>query len=173
MFKRALILILAALLFALGLGILGFLNSIPSIKEKRALARMRLEEEALARTFEIWVVRSGFRQKSTGARDIYVPSLLVEAVNLSGSTSKPSTFMATFLRNGRTFCGAGGSIPALKPGDGCELWLKCIELTGLGSVAWGLSLAETTEPMNYEVWLESGRASIIVAKGELKSSLLE
>jgi hypothetical protein len=172
MFKRALIFVLAIALFAMGLGVLGILNSIPSTKEKKALAKMRLEEEALSKSLEILVVRSGFQRKSTGERDIYVPCLFVQAVNSTTQTSKPATLRAGFLRNGRTFCMAAGSIPTLKPGDGCEFWLKCIELLGFSSVAWGLSLAETTEPMNFEIWLESGRVSIVVAKDQLKSTLL-
>jgi hypothetical protein len=171
MFKRVLVFILAVALFAAGLGILGLLNSIPSTKEKRALAKTRAAEEALSRSFGILVVQSGFQRKSSGARDIYVPSVLVQAVNSSGLTSKPATLRAVFLRNGRTFCMAAGSVPALEPGAACELWLKCIELTGFGSVAWGLSLAETTEPMDYEIQLESGRVSVTVSKDKLSSIL--
>jgi len=172
MFKRALVFILAVALFALGLGILGFLNSIPSTKEKRALAKMRLEEDALSRSFEILVVRSGFQRKSAGARDIYVPCLLVQAVNSSALRTKASTLRVVFLRNGRTFCMAAGSVPVLEPGKDCELWLRCIELMGFASVARGLSLAETTEPMDYEIHLESGRVSLAVTKDKLDSVLL-
>jgi hypothetical protein len=171
MFKRVLVFSLAVALFAAGLGFLGFLNSIPSTKDKKALAKIRQEEDALSRSFDILVVQSGFQRKSTGARDIYVPSLLVQAINSSGLTSKPAMLRAVFLRNGRTFCMAAGSVPALKPGAGSEIWLKCIELTGFGSVAWGLSLAETTEPMDYEIHLESGRVSVTVTKDKLTSIL--
>ncbi len=171
MFKRALLFLLAVAVFAAGLGILGFLNSIPSIKEKRALAKLRTEEERLAKSYEVLVLRSGFQRKSTGDRDIYVPCLYVQVVNASGQTSRPATVWAHFTRNGRTFCRAAGSIPALEPGAGSELWLKCIELMGFASVARGLSLAETTEPMEYGVALESGRVSVVVARDKLKSQL--
>jgi hypothetical protein len=172
MVRRALVFILALAVFAVGLGVLGLLNRIPSTKEKMALAKLRLEEESLSRSFEILVVRTGFQRKSTGARDVYVPCLLVQAVNTSPQTSKRATLRADFLRNGRTFCMAAGSVPALEPEAGCELWLKCIELTGFGSVAWGLSLAETTEPMDFVIHLETSRASVVVAKDRLKSILL-
>lgn len=172
MVKRALIFFLALGAFAVGVGILGFLNNIPSAKEKRALAKLRLEEESLSRSFEILVVRTGFQRKSTGARDVYVPCLLVQAVNTSPQTSKRATLRADFLRNGRTFCMSAGSVPSLEPGAGSELWLKCIELTGFGSVAWGLSLAETTEPMDFVIHLETRQASVVVAKDRLKSILL-
>ena len=173
MLRRALVFAAAVAVFALGLGILGILNSIPSIKEKRALAKIHLEETALSKSFEVWVARSGFQQKSTGARDIYVPCLLVQVANPTAVRSRPATMRATFLRNGLSFCAAAGSVPVLEPGAGCELWLKCIELTGFGAVARGVSLAETMEPMDYEVWLESGRVSIVVAKDRVKMVLLE
>jgi hypothetical protein len=171
--RRALVFAAAVAVFALGLGLLGVLNSIPSIKEKRALAKIRLEEEALSKSFEVWVARSGYQRKSTGARDIYVPCLLVQVVNSTAARSRPATMRATFLRNGQSFCAAAGSVPVLEPGAGCELWLKCIELTGFGAVARGVSLAETTEPMDYMVWLGSGGVSIVIAKDSLKTVLLE
>lgn len=173
MTRRVLVFILAVAVFIAGLAVLGFLNSVPSTKERRALAKIRLEEEALSRSFDVRVVRSGFQRRSTGARDIYVPCLFAQAVNSSPRTSKPVTLRVDFKRNGDTFCRALGGVPALEPGAGCELWLKCIELTGFGSLARGLSLAETTKPMNYELFLDSGRVSVVVGKGELKSVLLE
>jgi hypothetical protein len=172
MFRRAVVFVLAVAVFAIGLGILGFLNSIPSTKEKRALAKLRQEEESLSRSFAVLVIRSGFQRKSTGERDIYVPCLFVQVANSSSLTSRPVTLRAAFLRNGRTFCGAAGSVPALEPEAGCELWLKCIELLGFASVARGVSLAETTEPMDFVIFLETSRASIVVAKDRLKAQLL-
>jgi len=172
MLKRILVLISAVAVFMAGLAILLFFNSIPSIKEKKALAKIRLEEAELSRSFVAGVVRSGFQRKSTGARDIYVPCLLVQVVNTAASASKPATLRAAFQRNGGSFCAAAGSLPGLEPGAGCEIWLKCIELTGFGAVARGVSLAETTEPMDYTVWLESGRVSIVVTKDKVTSVLL-
>jgi hypothetical protein len=172
MLKRTLTFVAAVAVFAAGLAVLGFLNGLPSTKEKKALARMRLEEESLSKSFEILVLRSGFQRKSTGARDIYVPCLLVQVVNSSGQGSQPATLRAIFLRNGQFFCGTAGSVPALEPGAGCELWLKCIELVGFASVARGLSLAETTERMDYDVVLESGRVSVVAARDKLRSVLL-
>jgi hypothetical protein len=171
MIKRALIFLAAVLLFATGLGILGVLNSIPNAKEKRALAKIRAEEETLSRSFDVSILRSGFQRRSTGARDIYVPSLLVMVANSSPSASKPAVVRADFLRNGRTFCMAQGLIPSLKSGETCELWLKCIELMAFGSVAWGLSLAETTEGMDFVIFVESRQASVAVAKDKLKALL--
>ncbi len=172
MLKRTLAFVAAVAVFAAGLAVLGFLNSLPSTKEKRALARMRLEEESLSKTFEVQVLRSGFQRRSTGARDIYVPCLFVQVVNSSGRGSQPATLRGTFLRDGQFFCGAAGSVPALEPGAGCELWLKCIELMGFASVARGVSLAETTEAMDYEIVLSSGRISVVAARDKLRSVLL-
>ena len=40
-----------------------------------------------------------------------------------------------------------------------------------GSVAWGLSLAETTEGMDFVIFVESRQASVAVAKDKLKALL--
>ena len=172
MLRRSLVFLMALAVFAGGLAILGFLNSLPSAEEKRALARMRLDEESLSKSFDVLVIRAGFQRRSAAGRDIFVPCLLARALNSSSLSSKPATLRARFLRKGDVFCAAEGSIPALEPGAGCELWLKCIELLGFASVARGLTLAETTAPMDFEIVLESGGISVVVVKDQLRSLLL-
>lgn len=171
MVKRALFFLSAVSLFVIGLGILGVLNSIPNAREKRALAKIHADEEALSRSFEVLVVRSGFQRRSTGARDIYVPSLLVLVTNSSPVASKQALVKAEFRKNGRTFCVAQGLVPGLEAGKSCEIWLKCIELMAFGSVAWGLSLAETTEGMDCIISMEARRVSVVVAKNKLNALL--
>ena len=169
MLKRGLIFVASALLFVLAIGILVILFNIPSTKEKRALEKLRLEELRLSQSFDIVVVQSGYREKFTGERDIYVPSLLIRATNISDLTSNAANVTVEFLKNHRTFCMARAAVSTLKPGGYSELWLKCIDLVGFGSIAWGLSLAETTEGLDYVISLSSGRASIVVAEDKLKT----
>ena len=171
MVRRILIFEVSILVFVAGIWLLATLSNIPSIKEKKALAKIRLEEKALFETFDVIVMQSGFRKRTSGQRDIYVPCLLVRAVNISGQTTKPATLEAEFLKDGRTFCRAGGSIPSLKPAEGWEVWLKCIDSVGFGAVAWGISLAETTEGMDYEVSISSGGYSVVLIKDKLRSFL--
>jgi hypothetical protein len=170
MLKRGLIFIAAALLFVLGISIYGMLSSMLTSKEKKASEKIRLDEKRLSQSFDIVVVQSGYRKIFTGERDVYVPSLLIRATNISDLTSKDADLTAEFLKDHRTFCRAGGPVQALKPGEYCEIWLKCIDFVGLGSVAWGLSLAETTVGLDYVVILSSGRASIVVVKDKLRTT---
>jgi len=172
MLRRILALISAFILLGLGIAVILILVNTPTGKEKAALAKIRAEENELARDFDVVVLRSGFQKRKSGERDIYVPALLVRVANFSGTASKAVSLSAEFLRQGRIFCGAWGAVPELKPEESSEIWLKCIELTGFGSVAWGLTLAETTEAMDYQVHLESKRASLLVIKGSLGSMLL-
>lgn len=167
MLKKTLIFIAAALLFVLGLGIFGVVSSTLTSKEKKALEKIRLEEKKLSQSFDVVVVQSGFRLRSTGQRDIYIPSLLVRVTNISALTSNEANLTVEFLKKRRTFCRARGAVQGLKPREYCEMWLKCIDFVGFGSVAWGLSLAETTEGLDYVVFLRSGRTSIIVAEDKL------
>jgi hypothetical protein len=82
------------------------------------------------------------------------------------------TLRAEFMKKeGRTFCASANGLPSLRPGETYEIWLKCVESFGFGSVAWGLSLAETTEGMDFEVTLISGSASVAAAKGPLTAML--
>jgi hypothetical protein len=170
MLRRALLFLLATSLFVLGLGILAFLFNTNTGREKDALAKIQREENALARTYDVLVMQSGYRKKESGRRDIYVPSLLVRATNVSDGTARAAAVRVEFLRNGRIFCGAYGLVPELKPGESSELWLKCIDFVGFGSVAWGLSLAETTETMEYRIHLESRAVSITVLQDKLRTA---
>ncbi len=169
MLRRGLIFVASALLFVLAIGILVILSNIPSSKEKRALEKLRQEETKLSQGFDVVVVQSGYRIRANGERDIYIPSLLVRATNISDLTSNVAYLTVEFLKKQRTFCMARAAVPSLKPGGYSELWLKCIDLVGFGSVAWGLSLAETTEGLDYVMSLSSGRASIIVAADKLRT----
>jgi hypothetical protein len=170
MLRRAVLFLAAVAIFVLGLGLLAILFNTPSGREKEGLERMRREEAALARAFDVVVMREGFAQRRSGRREIYIPSLLVRASNMSEATSEPVTLRAEFLRKGSIFCGASGGVPVLKAGENTEIWLKCIEATGFGSVARGLSLAETTEPVEYVIFLESSRARVSVVRDTLRTA---
>jgi hypothetical protein len=171
MFKRALILVAATFLFISGVGILMILTNTPSGKEKKALAIIRSEENELSKCFDVLVVHAGFQKRATGTRDIYVPCLLVWSTNISGQLSLPVTIRAEFINNGHLFCAAINRIPALEPRKTLEIWLKCIDFVGFGSVARGFTLADTTKGLEYQITLESARASIAVTHGKLNSML--
>jgi hypothetical protein len=171
MLKRAFTLVAATVLFFLGIGIIMILINLPTAKEKKALATIRSEENELAKCFDIVVVRAGFQKRSTGTRDIYVPSLLVWTTNNSAQVSRPVTIRAEFTSNGRLFCAAINRLPALEAGKTLEIWLKCIDFVGFGSVAQGLTLADTTRGLEYQIALESERASIAATHGILNSIL--
>ncbi len=172
MLRRALLFVLAILVFVLGVAVFVVLLNGPSGNEKKAWERIRLEETALSRSFDVAVIRSGFLRRSTGLRDIYIPALLVRTTNLSASASPDTTLRAYFHRKGRLLCVASAFVPVLKPGESPEIWMKCVELTGFGSVAWGLTLAETTDPVDFELRLESRRVSVVVAKTTLGPRIL-
>jgi hypothetical protein len=171
MFKRVLIIIAATFLLILGIGIIMILLNMPTGKEKKALAIIQSEEKELSRSFDILVVRAGFQKRATGTRDIYVPCLLVWANNNSEQVSRPVTLRAEFTGNGRPFCAAMNRIAALEPGKTLEIWLKCIDFVGFGSVARGLSLAETIKGLEYRIVVESDRASIVTTHGRLNTIL--
>jgi hypothetical protein len=172
MFRRALLFIAAILLFVLGIGLIVFLLNMPSGKEKKAWERIRQQETALSRTFDVVIVQSGFLKRSTGKRDIYIPALLVRTTNMSDAPSKETTLNAWFGRKGNPLCAARSFIPALKPGGSQEVWMKCVELTGFGSIARGLTLAETTETVDVEVYLGSRDVSVLVTKSTLGQRIL-
>ena len=133
---------------------------------------IRSEEKELSRIFNVVVARAGFQRRSMETRDIYVPSLLVWATNISDRLSRPVTLRAEFTGNDRPFCTASNRIPALEPGETYEIWLKCIDFVGFGSVVQGLTLAETVNGLEYQIVLALDRASITAAHGRLESLLL-
>ncbi len=170
--RRVLLFVSAIFVFALGIAVLVILLNAPSGNDKKDWERIRQQETALSRGFDVVVIRSGFLKRSTGQRDIYIPALLVGATNMSEAASQETGLWAWFGRKGGALCAARGFIPVLKPGERLEIWMKCVELTGFGSVAWGLTLAETTDPVDYELRLESRRVSVVVAKAILGSRIL-
>ena len=172
MLRRVLLFVSAILVFILGIGIVVFLLNMPSGKEKRNWERVRQQESALTRSFDVVVIRSGFLKRNSGRRDIYIPALLVRTTNMSDTDSPETILWASFSRKGDLLCGARSFIPVLKPGESPEIWMKCVELTGFGSVARGLTLAETTEPVDFELHLQSRGVSVVAAKGILGSRIL-
>ena len=172
MFKRVLIFLAAAALFAAGVILLAMLSGVPSGKERKTWDQIRAEEKSLARSFDVLVLRSGFQKKGRGQGDIYVPAVLVQIINRSKTPSKPSVLSIRFLQKDRTFCRDQGRIPSLAAEEIWEGWLKCVELTGFGSVVWGVSLPEMATRMDYEISLESGRAAITIAKDRVRPLFL-
>jgi hypothetical protein len=172
MFRRALLFIAAILLFVLGIGLIVFLLNMPSGKEKTARERIRRQESTLAENFDVVVIRSGFLKRSTGQRDIYIPALLVRTANMSETPTREVTLSAWFGRKGSSLCAARTFVPVLKPGESQDIWLKCVELTGFGSIARGLTLAEMTETVDVEVYLGWRDASVLVTKSSLGQRIL-
>ncbi len=172
MFKRVVIFLAAAALFAAAIGLVAVIYGIPSGKQRKAFEEIRAEERVLAESYDVLVVRSGFQKKNSGQGDIYVPAVLVLIKNISKAPSKSSILSARFLQKDRTFCRDRARIPALDAGEAWEVWLKCVEPTGFGSLVWGVSLAETAAPMGYEISLESGRAAIAIEKNRIRPLFL-
>jgi len=167
--KRTLAFLLAILIIALGIGLLTILFNTPNGRQRRAMEKMRRDESRLAGGFDVLVIQSGYRVRKTEGHDIYIPALLVRATNISSETSKAAGIRAEFLRKGEIFCAADSRIPELNSGESSEIWLKCIDLVGFGSIARGLSLAETTEATEYRISLEARNVTVTVLEGTLRT----
>jgi len=170
MAKRLLLFVLAAAIFLAGAAVFSLLSNIPTSREKKAQAEIRDAENRLRREYGVLAVLSGFQRRTGGNGDVYVPSVLVRVANLTDAPSSEIAIRAEFSRAGRGFCRDRNSVPELKPGESWDLWLTCIEPTGFGSVAWGLPLAETAEPMTFAVYLDTDRISVLMIAEPMKSA---
>jgi hypothetical protein len=160
------------LVFVVALSFVLYFSGRHSTKDKKA-SQMR-NEMGKAPLSDIYaVVRdAGYVRRSSESGEMYIPALLVQVTNTESKSEGRLLLLATFRNRSRSFCSGSVSIFRVPPGESRDVEIKCLELTGFGTIAKGMSLIETTEPLTYELWLQSGDLSIKVAEGSFSFKIL-
>jgi hypothetical protein len=143
-----------------------------STKDKKALQARVEKENALLSKTSVIVRDAGYTKRSTESGDVYIPSLLVQVMNTDSDARDRLLLYAIFTRRGQPFCSGSISVYHLPPGESREVQIRCLEPTGFGAIAKGLSLMETTAPLTYELFLQAGDVRIKVAEDGLSFKIL-
>jgi hypothetical protein len=170
--NKVILILPVVLILGAGVGLIVHLSGGLSIKDKKAMRAQKEKEAALLSKMSVVVRDAGYSRRSTLSGDVYIPSLLVQVTNMDTEPKDRLVFWAEFGREGRSFCSGLISIYNLPPGESREAQIKCLEPTGFGTIATGLSLMETTVPLNYELWLQAGDLRIKVAESSFSFNIL-
>ena len=167
------ILIIPVILFLVAVvSMIVYFSGQLSSKDKKALRARVEKEEALLSQIHVLVRDAGYSRRSTDAGPLYVPTLIVQVMN-SGSEARGQLLVyALFDKGGRTFCSGSSSVYHLPPAEARETQIKCLESTGFGAIAKGLSLLETTTPLTYELFLVAGEVHVKIADGRISFKTL-
>lgn len=160
------------LVFVVAVSFILYFSGRHSTKDKKA-SQMRNEmEKALLSSISVVVRDAGYVRRSTESGEVYIPALLVQVTNTEMKSEGRLLLLATFRKGSRSFCSGSVLIFHVPSGESREVEIKCLESTGFGAIARGMSLAETTEPLAYELSLESGGLSVKVTEGSFSFKIL-
>jgi hypothetical protein len=170
--KKLALIIPAVLIFLLGLWVLAYLTGQYSSKQKKEVQKMSLREVALRASIEFSVLDAGYIVKTAGREEIYVPELRCLISNVTNAMIENLLLYAYFTRKGEDVCGASFPVMRLKPGEERELTLKCLDSIGFGTVIKGVTLAQTTTEIHYELAAQGKGVYIDLGRGDFGFKLL-
>jgi hypothetical protein len=154
--KRFFVIFLAVFLLAVAVGLIVFLASLPSSRDKKNMAATSEKEQALLAAIEIALEDTGFVMRDMGTEEVYVPFLSVMVLNASSEPVEDLAIRVYFDCRQSFFCEGYAMIFRIQPGEITDAALKCIEPTAFGTVVKGVPLWMTTEPVSYSVQISRG-----------------
>lgn len=171
-FKKAALVIPAVLIFAAGVGLVGYFIGQLSTKDKQAFRQEEEREKEFLAGISADVVDAGYILKRTGSAEIYIPTLVVLFANATDKIREKLTLIASFDKEGRSFCSSSVSLYNLQPWESREVQVKCLEPTGFATFVTGMSLIETTQTVGYVLSLGADRMTVAVAKGDFTFKII-
>jgi len=170
--KKLALIIPAALIFCIGLFVVSYFIGQHSTKQKNELKKMKIREDAFKRSVELSVLDAGYIIRTAGREEIYVPVVRCLISNATNETIEILMLYAFFTRKGEGVCQASFPVMGLKPGEEREVSLRCLDSIGFGTVIKGVTLAQTTTDIRYEISAYGKGAYIGLARGEFGFKLL-
>lgn len=170
--NKIILIIPVVLVFIVGVSLITYFSGQLSTKDKKALQVRNEKEKAFLSSISVVVRDAGYVRRNIESGEMYIPGLLVQVTNTESKPRDRMLLLATFRKGGRSFCSGSVSIFPVLSAESRDVEIKCLESTGFGTIAKGMSLIETTEPLTYELWLESGDLSVKVAEGSFSFKIL-
>jgi hypothetical protein len=171
--NKAILIIPVVLFFVVGVSLFVFFSGQLSTRDKQALQKRKEMSGALLSSISVLVRDAGYVIRSTGSGEMYIPALLAQVTNNVSESRGRLRLLAYFRKGHLHFCSGSVSIFQISSGESRDVEIKCLEATGFGAVIQGLSLAETTEPLIYELWLQSGDLGVKVAEDSFSFKILK
>jgi len=135
--------------------------------QKRDLKEHTQPERTLMDRLEVTAVDSGFLKQQAGAREIYVPGVVVRLVNTSEDEIPAMRLRLDFSKDGQSVCVGGLAVTDFKPGENWEVLIKCSDSVFAGTVLYGIKEEDAKAGLEYEMSIEIGSTQVVVLKDVL------
>jgi hypothetical protein len=143
----------AVLIVGLILFIIAFLVSQPTPVQEKEHRKSMAQEDFLRKYIYFSVTEAGYLRRPAGVQVVYVPALFVRIDNLSDKAIDRLHLRVIFQRQDKDICQGSALVPQLQAGESRDVAIKCLQSVGFGTVFQGLSLIQTTQDLEYKVWV--------------------
>jgi hypothetical protein len=170
--RRIFLLFCAVLIMGLILLAVAFLATKPTAQQEKEFQRIAAREDFLKANIQFSVTDAGYLRRPAGVQVLYVPALFIRIDNLSEQTIERLAIRVIFKKKDKDICKGTGSVIRLMPGESRDIVFKCLGSVGFGTVFRGLNLLQTTEDLEYEVWVTYEDVTISPLEGTFKFKLV-
>ena len=170
--RRLFLWLCAALIMGLIILMLAYLVTKPTPQQEKEYQKIAAQEDFLKENIQFSLIDAGYVRRQGGAQALYVPALFVRVDNFSDRSVERLLLRVIFRREDDEICWGSIYVTQLKPGESCEVSLKCLESVGFGTIFQGLSLIQTIQELEYQVWVTYKDVVISPFEGRFKFKLI-
>lgn len=170
--RRLFLWLCAAVIMGLALLTLAFLVTKPTPQQEKEYQKIAAQEDFLMENIQFSLIEAGYLRRQGGAQALYVPALFVRIDNLSDSSVERLLLRATFRRKKNDICWGSMYVTHLEPRETRDVSLKCLESVGFGTVFQGVSLIQTMQELEYQVWVTYESVGFSPLQGKFKFKLI-
>lgn len=163
----------AVLIMGLILFVIAFLVNQPTPEQEKRHKMITAREDFLRSYVDLSVIEAGYLRRSAGAQVVYVPAVFVRINNLSEKTLDKLFLRVVFYRDDTDICEGSALVAQLRPGESYDAALRCLKLTGMGTLFQGLSLIQTIKPVDYRAWVTHENVTMALPGGQFEFTLIE
>lgn len=171
--RRLFLWLCAVLIMGLILLTLAFLVTKPTPQQEKEYKKIAAQEDFLKENIQFSLIDSGYLRRHGGAQALYVPALFIRIDNLSDRSVARLLLRAAFHRGKNDICRGSIYVAHLEPSESRDVSLKCLESVGFGSVFQGVSLIQTMQELEYQVWVTYESVGFSPIQGTFKFKLIE
>lgn len=154
------------------LSILIIMMNTPSQRVRNAHQKTMERKRNLREKIDTYIEDSGYIRKKVGRKEIYIPALLIQVTNESEEEIERMVLQASFKREDKDICRGTSLVLNLKSQQTRRVNLRCIHFVGFSTMVQGLSLAQTTEKIYYELNINHKGVNIEPEEGELEFKMI-
>lgn len=164
--------VIGIVILALGVNVLISLNNYMPRKQKREFADIILKSQELLKGLEVAVIDAGYYRKSTSTREIYVPALVIQIINVSYKKIGNVWLSTQFMKGEQSICGSNLQTNDLMPGEDRHLIMKCSDFVLTGTVLQGIGLIDAEKGIEFELSIQIANEPAAALQSNLPFKLL-